>query len=192
MVVYCGIALFEQIPLDIHIEIARYLPLRDALAYATLNPLAYDAVYYVFSHRREVNFASLLDEKQCIDLPDAEILKILYAHVRAVAIAALSLPCTFNMYDELETYFSTHWRVLINQHGKEVGHPSGNLQFVGYLHYNGIDHDAPEANLNRMAEMCDNLDPYDEYLSRLEPWGAHGMYSPVEMYNNWSNIDLNL
>ena len=82
-------ALFEHIPLDIHIEIARYLPLRDALAYMTLNPLAYDAVYYVFSHRREVNFGSVLDEKQCIDLPDAEILNILYAHVRAVATAAL-------------------------------------------------------------------------------------------------------
>ena len=50
------------------------------------------------------NFASLLDEKQCIDLLDAEILNILYANVRAVSIAALSLPCTFSKYDELEAY----------------------------------------------------------------------------------------
>ena len=134
----------------------------------------------------------MLDEKECIDLPDSEILNILYAHVRTVSTAGLSLPCTFNMFDELEAYFSTYWRVLINQHGRVVGHPSGNLQFVGYLHYFGLDHDAPEANLGRMAAMCDNLEPYDEYLSRFEPWGVHGMYSTAEVYNNWSNIDLNL
>ena len=98
----------------------------------------------------------------------------------------------FHMFDELEAYFGTQWSVLINQHGKKVGHPLGNVQFVGYLHYYGLDHDAPEANRDRMAAMCDNLDPYDEYLSRFEPWGAHGMYSPAEMYNNWSNVDLNL
>lgn len=40
-------------------------------------------------------------------------------------------------------------------------------------------HDAPEANLNKMAEMCDSLDPYDEYLSRFEPSGAHENQSDV-------------
>ena len=148
-------------------------------------------MYYVFSHRRELNFASLLDDKQCIGLPDAEILDILHAHIRADSIIALSLRCTFNMFAELEAYFAIHWRVLINQHGQEVGHPSGNLRSVGYLHYYGLDHDALKANLSRMAAICDNLEPYDEYLSRFEPFGVHGMYSPTELYN-WSNIDLNL
>ena len=189
--------LFEHIPLDIHIEKARHLPLKDALVYATINPLAYDAVFYVFSHRRELNFASLLDKKQCIDLADAEFLNILHAHVRAESVAGFALPCTFNMFDELEAYFGTQWRVLVNQDSTEVGHPCGNLQFVEYLHYFGLDHDAPEANPKRMAAMCDNLGPYDEYLSRFEPWGIHGMawhgmYSPAEMYNNRSNIDLSL
>ena len=72
-------ALFQYLPFDIHIEIACYLPMKDALAYANINPLTHDAVYYVFSHRRELNIASLLDDKRCICLPDAEILNILHA-----------------------------------------------------------------------------------------------------------------
>ena len=113
----------------------------------------------------------------------------MHAHVRAESIIALSLHCMFNMFAELEAYFATHF---INKVGQEVGHPSGNLQFVGYLHYYGLDRDAPEANLTRMAAICNNLDPYDEYLSRFESFGVRGMYSPAELYNNWSNIDLNL
>ena len=145
--------------------------------------------FSVFSHRMEVNFASLLDDKQCIALPD-ENLNILHAHVRADLIIALSLQCTFNMFAELEAYFVMHWRVLINQHGEKVGHPSGNPRSVGYLHYYGLDHDASKANLSRMAAICDNLEPYED-LSRFEPFGVRGMYSPAEVYN-WSNIDLNL
>lgn len=110
----------------------------------------------------------------------------MHAHVRAESIIALSLHCMFNMFAELEAYFATHF---INKVGQEVGHPSGNLQFVGYLHYYGLHRGAPEANLTRMAAICNNLDPYyDEYLSSF---GVRGMYSPAELYN-WSNIDLNL
>ena len=70
-------ALLQCIPLDVHIEIARYLPTKDAIAYANINQLTHDAVFYVFSHRRELNFASLLDDKKCIALPDVEILCML-------------------------------------------------------------------------------------------------------------------
>ena len=73
-----------------------------------------------------------------------------------------------------------------------MGHPSGNIQFVEYPHYYGLDHDAPEANRDRMAAMCDNLDPYDEYLSRFELWGAHGMYSHAEMYKPCPGCDLSM
>ena len=64
---------------------------------------------YLAMQRRELNFASLLDKKVCIDLPDAEVFNILYAHVGAISITGLSLPCTFNMFDELEAYLGTHW-----------------------------------------------------------------------------------
>ena len=154
--------------------------------------LTHDAVYYVFSHRSELNFASLLDVKQCIALPDAEILTTLHAHVRTHSIVALSLPCTFNMFAELEAYFALYWRVLINQHDEQVGHPSGNLQCVDYLHYYRLHHDAPEANCTRMTAIYDNLEPYDEYFLRFKHRGLHGTYSHTEPYNNWLNIDLDL
>ena len=56
-------AYIDYLPFDIQIEIARYLPLIDALAYADADAdvctTAHDAVYYVFSHRKELNFTSL-------------------------------------------------------------------------------------------------------------------------------------
>ena len=63
-------ALLQYVPFDIHVEIARYLPLKDTLAYANISTLTHDAVYYVFSHRKELNFTSLLDDSGCIALPD--------------------------------------------------------------------------------------------------------------------------
>ena len=83
------------------------------------------------------------------------------------------------MFDELEAYFATQWRVLVNQDGTEVGHPCGHLQFVGYLHYFGLDHDAPEANLKRMAEMCENLGPYDEYICHGLNLGVYMACTPL-------------
>ena len=85
-----------------------------------------------------------------------------------------------------------HWRVLINQHGEEVGHPSGNLQSVGYLHYYGLDHDAPKANLTRMAAICDNLDPYDEYLSQFEPssWCTWHVFPPQNCTTTGQTLTL--
>ena len=59
-------AYIDYLPFDLQVEIARYLPLKDALAYADADAdadvctLAHDAVYYVFSHRKELNFTSLL------------------------------------------------------------------------------------------------------------------------------------
>lgn len=183
-------AYLDYVPLEVHIEIARYLPLKDALAYAGVCPLAHDAVYYVFSHRQELNFASLLNENYCITLPDAMILNILHAHIRADTI--LSFALTFTMFAELESYFFMYWRLLINQHDVQVGHPSGNLQYVFYHHYYGLDHCAPHANHTRMVNLFETRDPYDEYLSRFshENFLGNGIFSFSESYN-WCNTDLN-
>ena len=69
----------DHLPLDIHIEIVRYLPLRDALAYSQVCTLTFDAVYYVFAHRDELDFSSVLDANNTIALKDNMILTILYA-----------------------------------------------------------------------------------------------------------------
>lgn len=162
----------EYLPLEIHIEITRYLPLKYALAYAGVSTLAHDAVYYGFNHKVELDFTSVLDDRSCnhscIALPDAMILNnILHAHVRAETIHSFALPCTFTMFTELESYSSMYWSVFINHHGDEVGHPSGNIWYVEYNHFYGLQRCAPEANLIRMAKLVDKLEPYDEYLSRF-------------------------
>ena len=45
-------AYVDYLPFDIQIEIARYLPLKDTADVCTL---AHGAMYYVFSHRKELN-----------------------------------------------------------------------------------------------------------------------------------------
>ena len=135
----------DYLPFDMHIEIARYLPLNESIAYTGVCTLAHDAVYYVFSHRKELN-TSLLDDSDIIGLPDTMILYILHAHIRAQTIVSFALPCSFTMFAELESYFSMYWTVLINHHGVQVGHPSGNLGYVDYRHYVGLPYCTPEAN----------------------------------------------
>ena len=51
---------YNIIPFDVQVETVRHLPLKDAQAYADVCTLAH-AVYYVFSHRKELNFNSFLD-----------------------------------------------------------------------------------------------------------------------------------
>ena len=182
----------EFMPLDVHFEIARYLPLKDALAYASVCTLAHDAVYYTFSHRKELNFTSLLDDNECIALPDAMILNILHAHIRAETLISFALPHTFTMFQDLEAYFFMYWRVLINQRNQQVGHPLGNLQYVDYRYYYGLHNSAPDENLTRMSTLRDTLEPYDEYLSCFNDGNnrGHGEFSFSEPYNNWCNTDL--
>lgn len=149
---------------------------------------AHDAVYYVFRHRKELNFTSLLDSNSCIALPDTMILNILHAHVRAESIS-LGVPCTFSMFAELESYF---WRVVINQDNLKVGHPSGNLQYVDYRHYYGLQHSAPKVNLDRMIKLRNTLDPFDKFLSRFNVSFAweNGEYLFSQPYSNWCNTNL--
>ena len=118
-----------------------------------------------------------------------EILNILHAHVRADAIVSFALPCTFTMFAELEWYFSMYWRVLINHHDVQVGHPSGNLQYVEYRHYFGLPYCAPEANRDWMFNLCNSLEPYDKYLSRFNGSFAqeNGLFQYSEPYSNWCN-----
>ena len=100
----------DHLPLNIHIEIVRYLPLRDALAYSQACTVAFDAVYYVFAHRDKLDFSSVLDANNTIALQDSMILAILHAHTRAsVIIINFCLPHTFTLFAELDQYLSLYW-----------------------------------------------------------------------------------
>ena len=65
------------------------LPLRDALAYSEVSTITFDAVCYVFAHRKLLDFSSPLDVNTTISMPDAAILIILHAHTRASVITNL-------------------------------------------------------------------------------------------------------
>ena len=49
-----------DLPLDIHILIARFLPLREQLIFASFSDQMYYAVHYVFAHAETLDFTSLL------------------------------------------------------------------------------------------------------------------------------------
>ena len=73
----------DSLPLDVRIEIARYLPLKDTSSNSQVSEVTFDAVYYVFAHREELDFSSLLDANNTISLSDSAILAILHAHTVA-------------------------------------------------------------------------------------------------------------
>ena len=71
---------------DVHVAIVKLLNLRDALAYAQITPVTREAVQYVFCHRVQLDFGSVLGPNGQIMLPDDTIMEVLRAHVRAQAI----------------------------------------------------------------------------------------------------------
>ena len=99
----------QTLPFLVQVEIVRHLPLADALAYSQTCVSAHDAVYYVFSHRVELDFFSVLDVNEVIALEDETVLKILHAHVRAERITAFCLRAEFGLLPNLENYFRTYW-----------------------------------------------------------------------------------
>lgn len=56
-----------------------------------ITPLTGRAVLFVFSHRRQLDFGSVLGSNGQIMLPDDVILHVLHAHVRAEAITDFPL-----------------------------------------------------------------------------------------------------
>ena len=81
----------QTLPFLVQVEIVRHLALADALAYSQTCVSAHDAVYYVFSHRMELDFFSVLYAQDVIALDDQTVLKILHAHVRARSISGFCL-----------------------------------------------------------------------------------------------------
>jgi hypothetical protein len=91
--------------------------------------VAHDVVYYVFAHRKELEFESVLDESGTIALCPEMLMKVLYAHTRAESIMSFSLNPSFVMLKEFCRYFNMYWSykvVDVQQFDPcllEVGHP---------------------------------------------------------------------
>ena len=119
------------------------------------------------------------------------LMKVLYAHKRAVSVMNLCLNPNFTMLDEFCRYFNMYWsyRVIDTEqfdgYPEAVGHPSGHLERMRYLG------DGGGSTREQSVELCSlwrwNQDWYEEhngpicghdesYLSNSEP--------------NWSSVDV--
>ena len=183
----------DYLPLDVHIEIVRYLPLRDALAYSQVCTVAFDAVYYVFAHGDRLDF-SLLDENNVIALPD-EILGILHAHTHA-SVINFCLPHTFTLFTDLDQYFSLYWSKHTNNDftaAVVVGHPMGTLQQIYYINYHGLPYNTSSESKALLWSLWQKYEPYSENLSYIDSYSRPGKPWPnTSLYNNWSTANIEI
>lgn len=89
-----------SIPFDVHVSIVRALSLKDCVSYMHVCTVSHDVVYYVFAHRKELDFESVLDESRTIALSPEVLMKVFYAHTRAVSIMNFCLNPRFTMLKE--------------------------------------------------------------------------------------------
>ena len=126
-----------HLPFDIHIRIARFLPLRDQLTFATLSSHTHQAVHYVFAHVDTLDFTSLLEPpltpppdvthlRRTIRISTSTLLEVISKHVRAKTIINLALPPLFTKHDytQFETLLAKMWKKNVY---RGVGHPNGKL-----------------------------------------------------------------
>lgn len=121
---------------DVHVAIVKLLNLRDALAYAQITPVTREAVQYVFCHRVQLDFGSVLGPNGQIMLPDDTIMEVLRAHVRAEAITDFSVQSTFTAFTALEQYMQSHWIPMHDSSGFPTGVGHGVLcNIIRYIRY---------------------------------------------------------
>ena len=82
---------FMLLPFDVQVDIVKLLSLKDAIAYSETTPVTKEAVEYVFAHRKQLDFGSVLGPTGQIMLPDNKILEIMHAHIRAEVITDFSV-----------------------------------------------------------------------------------------------------
>ena len=93
---------------------------------------------------QELDFQSVIDESGTIALCSEMLMKVLYAHTRAVSIMNyFCLNPSFTLLNEFCRYFNMYWSykvVDIEQFDpclQEVGHPSGHLERIRHLGWEG-------------------------------------------------------
>ena len=175
------------LPFDVHLIIVKYLSLKDCLAYMQVSTVTHDLVYYVFSHRKELNFASVFDHNKTIALFSRILMEVLYAHPRVNTITNFCFNSSFNLYDDFSRYFNLYfrrrWVDLDWPYGTcqmMVGHPAGNLLYVYYLgtHNGGANQQQSTFLQSLWLGLHDWITPKVQPVSSIEP------------KQNWSTIDI--
>ena len=186
-----------SIPFEVHVSIVRALSVKDCITYMQVCTVTHDVVYHVFAHRKELDFESVLDESRTIALSPEVLMKVLYAHTRAVSIMNLSLNPSFTMLDEFCRYFNLYWACKVvdteqfDSYPEAVGHPSGHLQRLRYLGRGGGG-STREQNvvLYRLWQ-----DSRDWYLSEYNDAQIYVQDDETKSYlssteANWSSVDV--
>ena len=167
--------LLQYLPVDILIKLVAYLPLKDSYNFSRTCTVAFDVVYYAYSHRTILDFTSTLHPSRYINLPDHIILELLHAHTRVTHILSFALPPWFSSasFEQLQMFFKYY---LDPNYG---GHATGQLHSLQYPY--GWDYDDNTRHLRRRIQTL--LSHFEgDIISVLDCKTL-----PPEL---WSNVDL--
>ena len=188
-------ATLSSLPFNVHVLIVRNLNLKDALSYSQILPLSHDAVYYVFSHRKELDFSSTLSDGGIISLADHTLLQTLHAHTRATQIRYFSVSANFRALHHLKFYLDLYWTYTFLPiyddnlqssllSGEFIGHPAGQLKRIGYLHtFNNKVVQSNPSVLQLLLKYEDHIFGVSIEIEPLSP-------SMLSDESNWSTVDI--
>ena len=185
-----------SLPFDVQVLIVCYLDLNASLSYAQLSTTCHDVVYYIFSHRTELDFSSVLREDQYLSLSDALFIKVLHAHTRVTTIRNFSIPRSFIAFSDFAHYLNLYWSLTFisdtdptipsndSISGTYVGHPQGQLQSIYYLGFFG----APTLQEGQqMQQIMQSFD--DDYGMQIASENDHCI-PHVHDSMNWSIVNI--
>ena len=183
----------QTLPLDIHIMIAKLLNLRECLIYSQVSTVTFDAVYYVFSHRKQLDFGSVLGADKGIILPDSLLLKVLHAHTRAEVITDFCVSRQFDSFAELEW---NYWQLMDTGDFNMVGHESGQVLKIACpsdSHYGAATRKQGCKLQHLWAHYGDDYGVY--YGFEYDDTDPTSMFIPSfpplnNAPSNWSTVDL--
>ena len=185
-----------SLPFDLHVVIARNLTLQECLTYSSLSLVCHDAVYYIFAHRIELDFGSLIIANGRLTVSSEDFLKILHAHSRAETIRNFCIPDNFSAYTKLSLFFQLYWEhVYIPSYdpsdlepsmicGTHVGHIRGHLSRIRYLGFYGAFHK------HQSEHMHDILRIYDDDMYGLNIAEENNPNHVLTDETNWSTTNL--
>ena len=190
---------FHSLPFSVHILICRNLNLHDCLNYSRVSVVCHDAVYYVFSHRAQLDLRSVISfspyNYPIMTISSESFLNVLHAHTRATQIRNFLVPNDFTAFPEISNYFNIYWaNTFLPSYddatgdcsmvcGTYVGHIRGQLAEIHYLGFYGAN--TPQ----QQKSMCQLLNTYDDYYGvSINQEGF--TYASLSDRDNWSTVDL--
>ena len=156
--------------------------------------MIFDAVYYVFSHRKQLDFGLVLGADKGIILPDSLLLKVLHAHTRAEVITDFCVSRWFDSFAELEWYLEKYWHSM-DTGDIMVGHENGqlwNIACPSASHY-GATTRKQGYKLQSIWEHYG--DDYGVFGFEIDDTNPTSMFRPsflslINAPSNWSTVDL--